>query len=97
VVINLLKSDYKVPRGKMVRVLMEVKGDKIERIQICGDFFLYPQEALPKLEESLRGVKTEEEDVLNRIKEVYGRLGIVSLGVEPRDFTIAIMKALKEK
>ena len=81
----------------MVRVLMEVRSDKIERIQICGDFFLYPQEALSKLEESLKGVKTEEEEVLNRIKEVYGRLGIVSLGVRPKDFTIAIMKALKEK
>lgn len=81
----------------MVRVRMEVKGEKIERIQICGDFFLYPEEALPKLEELLRGVKTEEEDILNRIKEAYRRLGIVSLGVDPREFAVAIMKALKER
>ncbi|MFQ6080671.1 MAG: lipoate protein ligase C-terminal domain-containing protein [Candidatus Bathyarchaeia archaeon] len=93
----MLKSDHKVPGGKMVRVRMEVKGEKIERIQICGDFFLYPEEALPKLEELLRGVKTEEEDILNRIKEAYRRLGIVSLGVDPREFAVAIMKALKER
>lgn len=33
---------------------------RITRIQISGDFFLYPPEALDELEEGLRGCNSEE-------------------------------------
>ena len=38
------KSVYKIPEGKLVKIGLETVDDKIKKIKITGDFFLYPEE-----------------------------------------------------
>jgi len=54
-----LKGDYKVPGGKMIRVTIEEKDNKIQKIAITGNFF-YPEEAFPQFEQALTAVNADE-------------------------------------
>jgi len=89
-----LKGEYKVLGGKMIRVTLEEKNDKIQKTAITGDFF-YREEAFPRFEQALIGVKANEESVRDAINSAYKKLGVVSVGVEPRDFVAAIMQTLR--
>jgi len=90
-----LKGDYKVPGGKMIRVTIEEKDSKIQKIAITGDFFFYPEEAFPQFEQALIAVNADEEAIREAVNLAYKKLRIVSVGVEPRDFVAAIMQTLR--
>jgi len=79
----------------MIRVTVEEKDDRIQKIMITGDFFFYPEEAFPQLEQALVGVKADEEAIRKVVNLAYEKLGVVSVGVEPRDFVAAIMQTLR--
>lgn len=46
---------YKVPGGKMVAVEFAVVDDHLHEVVVTGDFFLYPEEALPVLSFAIEG------------------------------------------
>ena len=48
-------AEKKAAGGKLVGVIVE-HSDKIDSIKIIGDFFLYPEESLRKIEGALIGV-----------------------------------------
>ena len=52
-----MKGKYvlKVPNGKLVKIFMEYEGNKITKIKIAGDFFVYPEETIDELEKKLTG------------------------------------------
>ncbi len=88
--VKVVEADHKA--GKLIRVRAEVKGDEIVDVNITGDFFIIPKEAVNTLEDMLRGAKLEHE-VLEKIAEdFYGETGAQSPGVTPRDFAEALMK-----
>ncbi len=47
------KSVYKA--DKLLKVSLAFSEGVIRKVQICGDFFLYPEESITGLEESLAG------------------------------------------
>jgi lipoate-protein ligase A len=76
-----MKRAYNIYKSKkLVRIMLEY--DEIENtissITISGDFFLYPEEALERLEKDLVGKKLERETLKQKIDnclvdiEVYG-------------------------
>jgi lipoate---protein ligase len=50
-----MHGEYKVPRGKLVVVDLDVVGERLRGVNITGDFFLYPEEALEPLVAALEG------------------------------------------
>ncbi len=52
---------YKVPGGKLVEVRVEF-GELIEKVEILGDFFVYPEENLAGIESSLAGIPAGESE-----------------------------------
>lgn len=46
---------YKVPGGKFVAVEFTVAGGVLRDVVVTGDFFLYPEEALPVLAAAIEG------------------------------------------
>lgn len=49
---------YKVPNGKLIRLRAWFRQDGSFRdVQILGDFFVYPEDALQKIEQLIVGVK----------------------------------------
>ncbi len=48
-------AEQKIKGGKLVGVILE-HGDRITSIRIIGDFFIYPEDALYKIEKALIGL-----------------------------------------
>lgn len=91
--VRIFEASYKAK--KMIRVTMEIAFDKIRDILISGDFFMIPEQALPKLEKELVGSSIDRDEILNIIKQFYNKVEVRTSGVEPVDFVEAIMKAVE--
>ena len=86
-----LSSDYKAPGGKLVRVRLTISDGRIQSAKISGDFFLIPEESLPKLEKMLEDVRLEESELKLLVDRFFRGTGAKGLGVTPEDFVKAIL------
>ena len=43
------RGEFKTPGGKLIAVDFDVVDDELHNVVVTGDFFLYPEEALPIL------------------------------------------------
>ena len=75
------KSAYKVPNGKLLKVLLDFDGGKINSIKLTGDFFLYPEEAIGKIEAALAGKKFERDGLVGALEMVISGEKIELFGV----------------
>ncbi len=91
--VRIVEASYKTK--KMIRVTMEIAFDKIRDILVSGDFFMIPEQALPKLEEELVGSSIDRGEILNRVKQFYDKVKVQTSGIEPVDFVEAITKAVE--
>jgi len=87
------KAEYKVEGGKLIKVQLVRKGDRIEKITIMGDFFLYPEELIEELEEALTGHLLNETDLTALVKTLVEKREATLLGASPNDFVKCIMMA----
>lgn len=53
------KIDYKVEGGKFLRLQTDIKDGIIKDIKIRGDFFVYPETAIFKIEDFLKDKELE--------------------------------------
>ena len=51
-----MHGEYKTPGGKLVVVDVEVAEGKLTQVEVSGDFFLYPEEALGDITRALEGM-----------------------------------------
>ncbi|MEM7661113.1 MAG: lipoate--protein ligase family protein [Pseudomonadota bacterium] len=88
-------GEYKVPGGKLVTASLNVSDGKLANVQIAGDFFLEPGEALVDICKSVEGLpeKATVEDITTAIKQ-----GVPPdtrfIGFTPESVAIAIRRAL---
>ncbi len=87
------KAEYKVEGGKLIKVQLLKKGDKIEKIKITGDFFLHPEELIEELEEAITGHLLNESDLATLVKTLVEKKDATLLGASPEDFVKCIMMA----
>ncbi|MDP8011424.1 MAG: lipoate protein ligase C-terminal domain-containing protein [Thermoplasmata archaeon] len=85
-----MKFEYKGKGSKLIRLEIEWKNDKINRINIYGDFFLHPEESIFDLEKELINKdKNEIKEILNNFfkKVEYA-------GIDPDTLYDAIISSL---
>jgi len=87
------KAEYKVRGGKLIRVQLVKKSDKIEKIKITGDFFLYPEKVIEGLEKILMGCPIQEGDLESSVKSFLKKKKATLLGASPTDLVTCIMMA----
>ena len=89
-----MHGEYKVPGGKLVVVDLELHDGLIARAQVSGDFFLYPEEALPLLAEALEGapVALDAADYAARVRPALVHAEL--LGSSPEALGEAVVRAL---
>ena len=89
------QASRKVPDGKMVQVKLEVRNEEVVEAEIRGDFFLEPPEKLSELEQSLIGLKEneEKEKIVQKLDEIEAQL----IGFSREDIAEAFRKAGGEK
>ncbi len=93
--ISKTKQGIHKSRGGLIRSFVTTESGKIKEITISGDFFLFPEEAVFKILERLKGATAKREDIQRNIEETYKKENIQSPGTAPSDFTESIMKALE--
>lgn len=89
-----MEGIYKAAKG-LIRINVETDTkEKIIKIQIAGDFFMYPEDKLWDLEKALIGSKMNKDEILSKIKAFYEETNVLTPGVIPEDFTEAIVRAV---
>jgi len=87
--VKLVEFDHKA--GKLLRIRAEMIENKIKDIQIRGDYFIIPKEAITILEEKLKGTELNEtflEEIINN----FFNSGIEISGFTSKDLLTALMK-----
>jgi hypothetical protein len=82
-------------RGGLIRSFLVVENGKIEDISISGDFFLFPEDAIFKILEQLKGTPAKRDEIQKNIERTYENENILAPGTTPLDFTESIMKAVE--
>jgi lipoate-protein ligase A len=88
--VKVLEADYKA--GKLIRLRAEMIGNRIGNIQIRGDMFVIPKEAVSILERMLCGVELESTELKDIIAKFYEVTGAQTLGMTLEDLEMALMK-----
>lgn len=86
-------SIYKIPDGKLVKVRLDFEGQKIISLKIFGDFFMYPEEGIEKLESALAGKMLLEKELVKAISDARDLHGLEFFGLTPIGLATAILMA----
>ena len=91
------KSVYKIPNGKLIKIDLDYKKktNKINKLNITGDFFAYPEEAIEILEKKLKHSFLNRESLLKKINSVIKENNIEFIGLNAQGLTEGIMMCLK--
>jgi len=87
--IKLVEIDHKA--GKLLRIRAEIQENRINNIQIRGDYFIIPKEAIKTLEQNLKNIELEQNTIKPKI-EKFLQSEIDIPGFTADDFTTAILK-----
>lgn len=88
-------AEFKAPKG-VIKVELELADDAISHISISGDFFMYPEDALERLEQAMVGVKANRESLLATVQRFYSSADVQTPMVEPEHWVEAILRAAGE-
>ena len=91
------KSIYKVPDGKLLKIFINynIKKNIINKINITGDFFAYPEESIEIIEKNLKDVKLERSLLLDKINSIKKEYKIEFIGLNTEGITEGILRCLK--
>jgi hypothetical protein len=88
------KSIYKVPDGKLIKIILEYEHTShvIKTISIAGDFFAYPEESIQQLEILLQGMPLDKLKLQQKIMQFVKENNIQFIGISPQSLTEAVMR-----
>jgi hypothetical protein len=91
------KSIYKVPNGKLLKIFIDynIKKNTINKINITGDFFVYPEESIEIIEKKLKNVKLEKNLLIEKINSIIKEYKIEFIGLNSEGITEGILQCLK--
>ncbi|MFA6520884.1 MAG: lipoate protein ligase C-terminal domain-containing protein [Candidatus Gracilibacteria bacterium] len=87
------RAIYKVPNGKLLKILLEEVEGKITILRITGDFFMYPEENIKSLEHFLTGCELNKEKLDAKIKEFFEKNPTQLFGVDADSLVLTILNA----
>lgn len=90
-----MHGEYKTPNGKMVVADLEVGDGRLTSVEVSGDFFLDPPEALSDITSALEGAPANlaEEEFAACVREALGP-DIEMIGFSAEAVARAVKRAL---
>ncbi len=90
-----MHGEFKTPGGKLVVVDVEVTDGRLAEVEVSGDFFLYPDDALADITGALEGMDVAL-DVDQMAADVRAGLRPEAelLGTSPEAIATAVRRAL---
>ena len=88
-------AKQKIPGGKMLAIRVWY-GDRLEKIEISGDFFMHPESTLEKIESVLIGAKVNEKEsiLIKLINNVIMSENAELVGITPEAIASAVKAAI---
>ena len=86
-------SVYKIPEGKLVKISLEFEKQKILSVKIFGDFFVYPEEGLEKIEKELKGKNLEEKEIVQAVENARQKHSLEFFGLNAQGIATAVLMA----
>lgn len=87
-------GEYKSPLG-LIRAEVKLREDVIEKVRFTGDFFIYPEERLRELEDTLTGLEASGARLKEEIENFYDRKDVRTPNLKPEHWVKAIEEALE--
>jgi len=90
------RGEFKTPGGKLIAVEFDVVDGALRDVVVTGDFFLYPEEALPILAGALEGspATLDETGFAARVRTALTPSGEL-VGSSPEALAAAVVRAVK--
>ena len=90
-----MHGEFKTPSGKLVVVDVEVADGRLAEVEVSGDFFLYPDDALADITSALEGmdVALDGERIAAKVRAGL-RPEAELLGTSPEAIATAVRRAL---
>ncbi|MAG47824.1 hypothetical protein CL617_04415 [archaeon] len=91
-------ASKKIVNGKLVKVIVDY-DNKINKLEISGDFFIHPEESIKDIENSLLNleVNIENEIIVNKLKDFIESNKIEIIGFQEEDLAELIKEATKNE
>ncbi|MGF3553810.1 MAG: lipoate protein ligase C-terminal domain-containing protein [Thermoplasmatota archaeon] len=92
-----LKSIYKVPNGKLLKIFLDYNSESnvINNISITGDFFVYPEESIDIIEKKLKDTLLIKDDLIEEINHVIKKYNIEFIGLDAESLVEGIIRCVK--
>ena len=89
-------GEFKTPGGKLIAVELDVVDGELRNVVVTGDFFLYPEEALPLLAGALENspVTLDEAGYAARVRAALEHSAEL-VGSSPEALAVAVVRALQ--
>ncbi len=91
------KIAVKVEGGKLLRMELELAGERIKSLKISGDFFIHPEDSLQIIEKALYATSPDADmvKVADNLKELAASQGIQMIGITPGAISATFKEAVK--
>jgi lipoate-protein ligase A len=91
-------ASQKVPQGKLLQMEVTCDGGTVQEVNITGDFFLHPEDAIFDLEGSLKGlsIDTDVQDIIDRLRIVMKAKNMLFVGITPQDIAGTLLQAIAQ-
>jgi lipoate-protein ligase A len=92
-----MHGEYKMPGGKLIVVDLAIVGGFLAQVQVSGDFFLEPDDALHAIDAALEG-QAADADEQALAAAIRARLapGVMMYGISPEAIATAVRRAIDQ-
>ena len=92
-----MHGEYKMPGGKLIVVDLHLVDGRLARVQVSGDFFLEPDDALHAIGAALEGQRAhaDEHELAAAIRAQLAP-GVMMYGISPEAIAIAVRRAIDQ-
>lgn len=90
-----MHGEFKTPGGKLVVVDFEIDNERLNNVMVTGDFFLYPEETLERINAALDDmpVASSEDEMLRCLEDAIPDAAAL-VGFSPVAVVTAVMRGL---